>query len=204
MIDMTWGDDEERKKWGVLKSDYLIQNKWLTVRKDHVKLPTGAEMNDYYVLEYPDWVTVIAITEEGNYVMEKQYRHGIQKTCYELCGGTVEKNENALDTAMRELKEETGFEGGEWEFFSITAPNPAAMTNLCYTFLARGVKKTSDQNLELTEDIEVCEMTEEELLKIMEAGQITQGDMLSPLWQWMYKRVTEQVEKIKNEKSNIQ
>lgn len=174
------------KNWDVLSSEYLIKNKWLTVRKDHVKLPTGAEMDDYYVMEYPDWVTVIALTAEGKYVMERQYRHGLRKTCYELCGGTVEKGENVIDTAKRELKEETGYEGGEWEFFSTTSPNPAAMTNLCYTFVAKGVYKAGEQNLEKTEDIDVCELTEGELLKVMKAGQITQGDMLSPLWQWMY------------------
>ena len=179
-------DDRNNKCWKVLQSDYLIRNKWLTVRKDYVKLSNGFIVDDYYVLEYPDWVTVIAITEDGKYVMERQYRHGIQKTCYELCGGTVEKGEEVIETARRELKEETGYEGGEWEFFSTTAPNPAAMTNLCYTFVARGVFKSGEQSLEKTEDIDVCEMTEQELLEVMKSGQITQGDMLSPLWQWMY------------------
>lgn len=186
--------DKKEKNWEILQSNFLIRNKWITVRKDHVRLPSGVEMDDYYVLEYPDWVTVIAITEEGKYVMERQYRHGIKKTCYELCGGTVEKGEEIIETARRELKEETGYEGGNWQFFSITAPNPAAMTNLCYTFVAKGVVKTTDQSLEKTEDIDVCELDEKELLEIMGSGQITQGDMLSPLWQWMYKRVAKQEE----------
>ena len=101
-------------------------------------------------------------------------------------GGGKEINETLEECAIRELKEETGYEGGEWEFFSTTAPNPAAMTNLCYTFVARGVFKSGEQSLEKTEDIDVCEMTEKELLEVMKSGQITQGDMLSPLWQWMY------------------
>lgn len=177
------------KDWRIVKSDYVIKNKWITVRKDHVKLPTGEEMDDYYVLEYPDWVTVIAITKEGKYVMERQYRHGIKKTCYELCGGTVEKNEEIMVAAQREMKEETGYEGGDWTLFSVTAPNPAAMTNLCYTFVAEGVYKGGNQNLERTEDIDVYEMTEEELIEAMKDGQIIQGDMLSPLWQWMFYRL---------------
>lgn len=184
-----------KKKWQIVLSKYLIRNKWLTVRKDKVKLPSGVEIEDYYVLEYPDWVTVIAITDEGKYVMERQYRHGIQKTCYELCGGTVEKGENILETAKRELKEETGYEGGEWDFFSVTAPNPAAMTNLCHTFIAKGVYKAVEQDLEPTEDIDVCEMNEDELLEVMKAGLITQGDMLSPLWQWMYNIEVERINK---------
>lgn len=175
-----------KKDWFVVESNYLMKTPWLKVRKDAVKLPTGVEIDDYYVLEYPDWVTIIAITDEGKYVMERQYRHGIRKTCYELCGGTVEKGEDVLETAMRELKEETGYEGGEWEFFSITAPNPAAMTNLCHTFVAKGVYKAGEQQLDHTEDIDVIELTEDELLHTMLSGQIIQGDMLSPLWQWMY------------------
>ena len=174
------------KDWQIISSTFLIKNNWIIVRKDRVKLPSGVKIDDYYVLEYPDWVTVIAITEDGNYVMERQYRHGIQKTCYEICGGIVEKDEDILKAAQRELMEETGYEGGEWELFTKTAPNPAAMTNICYTFVAKGVHKTGNQNLERTEDIDVCEMTEEELLEVMKNGEIIQGDMLSPLWQWMY------------------
>lgn len=179
---------KEGKRWEILNSEYLIYNKWLKVRKDHVRIPTGVEMNDYYVLEYPDWVTIIAITEEGKFVMERQYRHGIQQTCYELCGGTIEKGENAMVAAQRELKEETGYEGGEWKLFTITAQNPAAMTNMCYTFLATGVKQTTVQHLERTEDIDVCEMDEDELLSVMQSSKIIQGNMLSPLWQWMYNK----------------
>lgn len=78
------------KQWTIIKSDYLIKNKWLTVRKDHVRLPNGTEMDDYYVLEYPDWSTIIAITNDGKFVMERQYHHGTQQTSIELCGGTVE------------------------------------------------------------------------------------------------------------------
>lgn len=174
------------KKWNILKSDYLIKNQWLTVRKDHVKLPTGVEMDDYYVMEYPDWVMVIAITDEGNYVMERQYRHGIQCTHYELCGGIVEKGEDFMETAKRELKEETGYEGGEWDYFTNSAPNPSAMTNMCYTIVAKGVHKACEQNLEKTEDIDICEMSESELLDKMRCGSIVQSPMLASLWQWMY------------------
>lgn len=52
-------------KWEILSSDYLLKSKWLTVRKDYVRMPSGIEMDDYYVLEYPDWINVIAITEDG-------------------------------------------------------------------------------------------------------------------------------------------
>lgn len=102
-------------KWEIIGSDYLLKTKWLTVRKDHVRMPSGQEMDDYYVLEYPDWINVIAITKEGKFVIERQYRHGTQSIDYELCAGTIEKGESPLGAAQRELLEETGYAGGEWE-----------------------------------------------------------------------------------------
>ena len=56
---------DEDKKWEVLNSEYLIRRPWLTARKDKVRLPSGVVMDEYYVLEYPEWVNVIAITTEG-------------------------------------------------------------------------------------------------------------------------------------------
>ena len=78
-------------KWNILGSDYIIKSKWLTVRKDMVKMPTGVIIDDYYVLEYPDWINVIAITEDGLFVIERQYRHGTRSVDYELYAGTVKR-----------------------------------------------------------------------------------------------------------------
>ena len=82
------------RKWEVLHSEYLIQRPWLTARRDCVRLPNGVENDEYYVLEYPDWVNVIAITAEGKFLMERQYRHGLQWTGYEICAGVCEREKN--------------------------------------------------------------------------------------------------------------
>ena len=57
------------RKWEIIESEYLIRRPWLTARRDRVKLPTGVEIPEYYILEYPDWVNVIAITKEGKFVL---------------------------------------------------------------------------------------------------------------------------------------
>ena len=67
--------------WKLLSSEYLFKRPWLTARKDKVQLPDGRIMDEYYVLEYPTWINVIAITTEGQMVLVRQYRHGLGHLC---------------------------------------------------------------------------------------------------------------------------
>ena len=174
------------KMWEILSSEYLLESKWINVRKDKVRMPKGVELDDFYILEYPDWINVIAITEEGDFVLERQYRHGTQTVEYEICAGVIEKGEEPLTAAQRELYEETGFGGGEWSLYCVTAPNPAAMTNRNYTFLAKAVKQISSQHLERTEDIDVIVVSREEVKQILKDGKMMQGIMQAPLWRMFY------------------
>lgn len=168
-----------------MSSKYLLKDRWLTVRQDHVQMPSGTEIADYYVLEYPDWVNVIAITTEGMFIVERQYRHGTQTIDFELCAGSLEKGETPLQAAQRELLEETGYAGGDWELYCISSPNPAAMTNRNYTFLATGVSYTGCRYLEKTEDIDILLFSYSELKQLVSNNEIKQGLMLAPLWKYI-------------------
>lgn len=148
-------------------------------------MPSGYEMIDFYVLEYPDWINVIAITDEGKFLLERQYRHGINSVHYELCAGGVEKGETPLEAAKRELLEETGYSSDEWESFGIYAPNPNSMTNKCYTFIARNIEKISDPHREQSEDIELHFVSEEEIKILLKDGEIMEGVMQAPLWRYL-------------------
>lgn len=173
------------KKWKTKKQEYLINNKWIKVRQDSVITSKGVEIPDFYVLEYPDCINVLAITREGKFIVERQYRHGIKETHYELCAGIVEKGEDPLEAAKRELLEETGYGGGKWELYMKSAFNPAMLSSINYTYIARDVEHISTQQLEKTEDIDVHLLTKEELLEKMNNGDIIQGIMLAPLWKYM-------------------
>ena len=163
---MLKGNNQDRK-WTVLESEYLIRRLWLTARKDHVLLPTGAENKEYYVLEYPDWINVLAITRDGKFLMERQYRHGLGMTCYEICAGVCEKGESPLESARRELYEETGFGGGEWQHW-----------------MDISVERVSTQHLEETEDISVELLTADEVRTLLLNDQVKQALMAAPLWKY--------------------
>ncbi len=167
--------------WKILFTEYLIKRPWLTARRDKVQLPDGRVIPEYYVLEYPDWVNVIAIIKERLFVMERQYRHAIGSTNYELPCGVMEEGETPLQAAKRELQEETGYGNGEWRQLMVLSPNPSTMTNRTYCFLATGVEKIDRQHLDDTEELTVHLMTKEEVKGLLDRNEIIQSLMVAPL-----------------------
>ena len=182
--------DKEIQKWKTLESQYLIQRPWLTARKDIVRLPNGTIHPEYYILEYPDWVNVIAISSDGEFVMVEQYRHGLGDVFTELVAGVIESGEHPLAAAKRELLEETGFGGGDWILLSVISQNPASTNNLTYCYLAVGVKKLRPQNLDKTEDIRVRILPEETVREMLVNDKIKQSLMAVPLWKYFYFKQT--------------
>lgn len=172
------------QKWIVTKSETLVERPWLNVRKDTVRLPDGKVCDEYYVLHYPTWVNVIAITEDGQFILERQYRHAIAEVSIEICAGCAEEGESPLEAAKRELLEETGYAGGQWTELLVTAPNASTMDNYCYSFLAEGVKKVDCQHLDETEDIQVFLASREEVLQMLRGGDFKQAMMIAPLWKY--------------------
>lgn len=174
------------RRWKIIQSKYLHHEPWLTVRKDHVELPTGAQIPAYYVLEYPDWVNTIAITKDKKFVFVRQYRHALGETRFELCAGVRDKEgESPMDAAKRELMEETGYGDGRWTEYMQLSPNASTHTNLTYCFLAEDVEKVTHQALEDSEDLTVHLLSLEEVKALLHAGEIRQSLMAAPLWKYM-------------------
>lgn len=180
-MDKAIGDDG---RWETISSEYLFRRPWLTVRHDQVRLPDGRINPEFYVLEYPDWVNVIAITEDGRFVMERQFRQGLGKTCFEIPAGVMEKGETALEAARRELMEETGYGEGTWEEIMTVSGNCSTTSNLTHCFVANGVRKVSGQHLDSTEDLCVYLLTLEQVRELLHSDKIRQSLMAAPLWKY--------------------
>jgi hypothetical protein len=96
--------------WKLLKSEYLVQDRWRSLRADTCQLLNGRTIAPYYALEYPPWVNVVALTPDHDVVLVRQYRHGVQQAVLELPSGTVEPTDaSPLTAVQRELLEETGY-----------------------------------------------------------------------------------------------
>lgn len=173
------------ENWKVLSSEYIAHEPWFTVRKDRVQLPNGNIIPSYYVMEYPAWICVIAITKDGQMVMERQYRHGVGRVDYELCAGVVDATDaTPEDAARRELLEETGYGNGCWQLFLKACANPGTHNNYTYCFLAKDVEKVVERHLESTEDIAV-ELIHPEVVKhLLENDKIIQAMHVAPLWKY--------------------
>jgi 8-oxo-dGTP pyrophosphatase MutT (NUDIX family) len=149
--------------WEKLSSKYLIKEKWATLRVDTCKMPDGTLIDDYYVLEYPGWVNAIAITEDNQVILIKQYRHAAEKVILEIPGGCIDSGETPDIAIARELLEETGYEFDSYEPLCTLYANPSTSGNLTTSYIAKGGKKIQEQHLDGREEIEVQLVSVEEL-----------------------------------------
>jgi ADP-ribose pyrophosphatase len=163
------------QKWKLLESKYIIQRPWATLRVDKLELPNGNIKDEYYVLEYPRWVNMVAITEDQKVLFVRQYRHGADEIMVELPAGVVEEGEELEAAARRELLEETGYAFDTIEYICELYANPATSGNLTYTYLLTGGRKVQEQELDNSEDIEVVEMSIEEARQFLFDNKIGQA-----------------------------
>ena len=163
-------------KWKILKSEYLFKDLWFTVRKDTCETPDGKIVSPYYVYEFPTWVTAVALTEDGKVILERQYRHGIGETNYEIPGGCVDDTDKNYEEAIaRELLEETGYEFTHYEYLGKTCANPSTNNNWMHMYLATGGKKVKEQELDHNEDIDIHLASLDELKQLLRDNQIIQS-----------------------------
>lgn len=131
-------------------------------------------VGDFITVDCPEWVVIIPIfkDEDGvtRVIVEQQYRHGSDSVTREFPAGLVEKDEDALTAAKRELLEETGLVAAKVTLLGNLSPNNAFMSNRQYFFLAEDLEKVSGQNLDQNEEIDILALPLEDVINEMGTG----------------------------------
>ena len=161
------------ERWKRIRSKPIGSFRIFNIREDSYQLPRNHREAPFYILESNDWVNVIPLTEEGEVILIRQFRFGIEKVTLEIPGGIVEPGYTPLAAGQKELLEETGCKSDQWEYLGFVHPNPAFLTNRCHSFLARGVKKIADITPEESEEIEVLQCPFPEIKDLIAKGSIT-------------------------------
>lgn len=169
--DLDWklGPARTRYESAVLS---LVERKGIFPRDGHEHLFT--------ILEVPDWVNVIAVTEDEEVILVRQYRVGREETTLEIPGGMMDPGENdPVESGRRELLEETGYLADQYELIGTVEPNPALQTNRCHTVLAWNAHLEQDQVLDPSERIDVETLPLSEIPGAVSDGRIVHSLVIS-------------------------
>lgn len=165
-----------------LHREEIYKGKIVELAVDQVLLPDGKSSTRELVF-HPGAVAVLAVTEEGKFVFVEQYRKALEKDLLEIPAGKLERGEEPLASAQRELEEETGYTATSWRFLSRFYTSPGFSNEVVHLFLAEGIK-AGRNHPDDDEFMEIYELTEQEVFDEIARGRITDAKTILAVYHW--------------------
>lgn len=162
-----------------LSSEPVYIGKLLHVHRDEVRLPDGVEGVREWI-DHPGAVVIIGVLDNGKLLFERQYRYPLQRIFLELPAGKIDRGEHELDTARRELREETGYRAKTWRHIATMHPCIGYSNERIEIFLAHGLSYVGHE-LDHGEILEVTEISLNDALLAVRDGEITDGKTITAL-----------------------
>ena len=164
-----------KKNWQFIKEEKAYCDNILSIRHLEYYYKVVDKSMVFTVQDMSSWALIVPVTSEGKFIIVRQFRAGTNSDTLEFPGGSINKDEDTLKAAARELQEETGAVAGKIVPIGIMDPNPAFMTNKCYVFAALDCKLTGCQKLDLFEDTEPLTVSEDKLKEMIKNGEFSQS-----------------------------
>jgi ADP-ribose pyrophosphatase len=159
------------ESWKTLSRRVLLDySKFLVVEEHAVELPDGQVIQDWPWVITPDFVNVVAVTEDGLFVCFRQTKYAIQGTSLAPVGGFLELGEDPLKAAQRELLEETGYEAAEWTEMGSYRVDANRGAGVAHFFLARQARPVSEPDSDDLEEQEMVLLTRNQVEAALSGG----------------------------------
>ena len=156
-----------------------------TVRADQKISPRTNQPHDFFIIDCVNWVNVIAVTPDHQLVMIEQFRHGSNTVELEIPGGTMDVTDgSAVATAIRELREETGYEGENARVIGEIFPNPAIMSNTCFTVMVDNCHCRHSVQFDHSEDLINRLVPLTDIAELVATGKIRHSLVVAALYQF--------------------
>lgn len=166
-----------------IASETVFKGHLLEVRTDRVLLPNGKESVREYIV-HPGAVVILAFLDNGNLLFERQFRYPLRRVFMELPAGKIDPGEAILDTARRELLEETGYTASDWEYLGVMHPCIGYSDERIEIFAARGLHLAGARQLDHNEFLDVVELAPADAKAAVWSGQITDAKTVTALF-WL-------------------
>jgi ADP-ribose pyrophosphatase len=169
--------------WPKISSKPLGDYRIFQIRSDLKRSPKTGATHDFYVIDTVDWVNVIPLTANQELVMVEQYRHGSDSIELEIPGGMIDPEDpSPLESGLRELREETGYEGEKACIIGKILPNPAIMSNTCFTVLVENCRLKHPTLFDHSEDLVTRLIPVAEIPGLVFSGQIRHSLVVAALY----------------------
>jgi ADP-ribose pyrophosphatase len=168
-----------------ISSESVFDGVLLKVKKDRVCLPDGQESIREYIV-HPGAVVILAFLPNGNLLFERQFRYPLRRVFLELPAGKIDHGEPIIETAKRELLEETGYAASEWEYLGVMHPCIGYSDERIEIFAARDLRRVGEKQLDHNEFLEVIELSPTEAKQAVWDGRITDAKTITALF-WLEK-----------------
>lgn len=171
------------KPWEKVGTKKLGDFRIFSIRSDFKISPRTGKEHDFFIIDSTNWVNVIAVTSKNELVMIEQYRHGSNTVELEIPGGIIDATDaSPLDAGVRELGEETGYEGDNAQLIGKIFPNPAIMSNTCFTVLVENCALKSAVKFDSGEDILTRLVPISEIPHLVRSGKISHSLVVVALY----------------------